>query len=55
MYGLVFVDSALDIRTCKRWCDRFSFGDFDLSGKDHPGSSIEANDSLLEELLEQDP
>jgi hypothetical protein len=51
---LVYVGSALDIRACKRWCARFNFGDFNLSGKDRPGSSIEANDSLLEEV-EQDP
>jgi hypothetical protein len=40
-------DFFLNIRTCKRWCARFTFRDFDLSGKDRPGSSIEANDSLL--------
>ena len=52
---MVYLDNALDIRTFKRWCARFSSGDFDPSDKDHPGRSIEANDSLLEELFEQDP
>jgi len=28
---------------------------FDLNDKDRPKGPIEANDSLLEELLEQDP
>ena len=33
-----------------------SSGDFDLNGKDRrTGRPFEANDSLLEELLEQDP
>ena len=50
---MIYVDSAIDIRSCKRSFSRFSSGDFDLSGKDRPG--IEANDSLQEELLEQDP
>jgi len=52
---LVFDDLALDLRTCQRWFARFSFGDFDLNDKDRPGRSIEANDYLLEEFLEQDP
>ena len=52
---LVYGDLALDVRTCQRWFARFSSGDFDLNDKDRPGRPIEANDSLLEELLEQDP
>ena len=48
-------DLSLDVRTCQRWFARFSSGDFDLNDKDRPGRPIEANDSLLEELLEQDP
>ena len=52
---LVYDDLALDVRTCQRWFSRFSSGDFYLNGKYRPGSPIEANDSLLEELLEQDP
>ena len=52
---LVYGDFALDVRTCQRWFDRFSSGDFDLNDKDRPGRPIEANYFLLEELLEQDP
>ena len=52
---LVNNDLALDVGTCQRWFARFSSGDFDLNDKDRPGRPIEANDSLLEELLEQDP
>ena len=32
-----------------------SHGDFDLNDKDRPGRPIEADDSLLEKFLEQDP
>ena len=32
----LYVDSALNIITCKRWCSLFTFGDFYLSGKDRP-------------------
>ena len=52
---LVYDDLALDVRTCQKWFARFSSGDFDLNDKDHPGRPIEANDSFLDELLEQDP
>jgi [histone H3]-lysine36 N-dimethyltransferase SETMAR len=51
---LVHNDLALDVGTCQRWFARFSSGDFDLNDKDRPGRPIEANDSLLEELFEQD-
>ena len=34
---------------------RFKCGDFDLNDKDRSGRPIEANDSLLEELVEEDP
>ena len=51
---LVHNDLAFDVGTCQRWFARFSSGDFDLNDKDRPGRPIEANDSLLEELFEQD-
>ena len=51
---LVHNDLALDVGTCQRWFARFSSGDFDLNDKDRPGRPIEANDSLLEKLFEQD-
>ena len=51
---LVHNDLALDVGTCQRWFARFISGDFDLNDKDRPGRPIEANDSLLEELFEQD-
>ena len=52
---LVYDELALDVHTCYRWLARFSSEDFDLNDKDHPGKPIEANYSLLEKLLEQDP
>ena len=52
---LVFVGNALDVRICQRFFSRFVSGDFDLNDKDRPGRPIKANDSLLEELLEQYP
>ena len=52
---LVNNDLALVVGTCQRWFARFSSGDFDLNDKDRPGRPIEANDSLLEELVEKDP
>ncbi len=48
---LVNNDLALDFGTCQRWFARFSSGDFDLNHR--PESPIEANDSHLEELFEQ--
>ena len=51
---LVYSDLSLDVRTYQRWFARFSSGDFDLNDKDRPGRPIEANDSLLYELFEQD-
>jgi hypothetical protein len=47
-------DLALDVGTCQRWSARFSSGDFYLNDRGRPGRPIEANDSLLEELFEQD-
>ena len=51
---LVHNDLALDVGTCQRWFARYSSGDFDLNDKDRPGRPIEANDSFLVELFEQD-
>ena len=51
---LVHNDLALDVGTCQIWFARFSSGYFDLKDKDRPGRPIEANDSLLVELFEQD-
>ncbi len=51
-YYLVYGDLAVDVRTYQTWFARFSSGDFDLN--DCPEMPIEAKDSLLEELLEQD-
>ncbi len=48
---LVHNGLALDVGTCQRWFARFISGDFNLNDKDRPGRPIEANDSLLEELL----
>ncbi len=52
---LVYGDLALDVRTFQRCFSRFSSWDFDLNDKGRPWQPIEANYSLLEELLEQDP
>lgn len=51
----VYGEDALDVRTCQNWFTRFRSGDFDLNDKEHTGRPIEANDELLEELLEEDP
>lgn len=51
----VYGDDALDVRTCQNWFARFRAGDYDIEDKERAGRPIEANDALLEELLEQDP
>ena len=51
-FFLVYGALAVDVRTYQTWFARFSSGDFDLN--DCPEMPIEAKDSLLEELLEQD-
>ena len=48
-------DDALDIRTCQNWFARFKGGDYDLNDIERTGRPVEADDSLLEELLEEDP
>ena len=51
LYG----DDALGDNTCWRWFTRFSSGDRDLNDKERTGRPVEADDDLLEELLEEDP
>ena len=51
----VYGDDALDDSTCRRWFTRFSSGDRDLNEKERTGRPVEADDDLLEELLEEDP
>jgi hypothetical protein len=41
--------------TRTKWLAHFGSWDFNLNEKGRPGRQIEANDSILEELLEQDP
>ncbi len=48
-------EEALDVRTCQYWFARFRTGDFDLNDKERTGRPVEANDALLEELLQEDP
>ena len=52
IFFLIYGDLAVDVRTYQTWFARFSSRDFDLN--DCPEMPIEAKDSLLEELLEQD-
>ena len=51
----VFGDDALNERTCRYWFARFKTGDYDLNDKERSGRPVEADDELLEELLEEDP
>ncbi len=46
---------ALDLRTCQRWFARFKDGNFDLSDWERSGRHVEADDDLLDEILEEDP
>ena len=51
----VYGEDALNQRTCKKWFARFTAGDFDLNDRDPSGRPLEANDDVLEALLEEDP
>ena len=48
-------EGALEVRTCQNWFSRFKAGDFDLNDKEHTGRPVDADDSFLEDLLEEDP
>ena len=51
----VYGEDALNERTCQKWFARFTAGDFDLNDRDRSGRPLEANDDVLEGLLEEDP
>lgn len=53
--GIVYGDHALAEQTCRWWFSRFKSGNFDISGRGHPGQEKKFNDVELMELLDEDP
>ena len=51
----MFGGNALDVRTCQNCSAYFKSEDIDLSNKDCSERPTEVNNSVLEELLEEDP
>ena len=52
---LVYGEGALDVRTCQKWFAKFKVEEFNLSDQERPGRPVEANDTLLEELIQEGP
>lgn len=51
----VYPGCGLDKRVCQNWFSRFKNGDFDLNDKPRSGRPVQADDDILEQLLEEDP
>ena len=52
MIGLALGEGALTDETCKKWFQRFRYGNFDLYYRQRPGQSKKFEDEELEQLLE---
>ena len=52
---MAYGDNALEVGTCQNWFAQFKSGDFDLNDKDRSGRLVETKDSILKELLQEDP